>query len=460
MSPQTAKSHFRMYVVTFLSIVLAACLFSAYPASAQNYGTAPVKTLVPLPADLQGELNGVAYRIRVPANWNGTLLVYSYGYADLQSATAAPPLAPPPLSEETLLAQGFALAGVHAAGGVPIPPASDAGWNFKERMQNTVALTAAFHGMVGRPQRTIAWGRSMGGLVTLALIEGFPGLYDAAIPLCALAAGTPRMFDQKLDVRLAYAVVFQTWKDAWGTPGNVRPDLNFGTEVAPVIGPQLTSAHLWQWEFLRLVNGIPPHASLPDPSFYANFLLSNNPFVLQTMWLAFAPAPDLDQRAGGQVAENVGRVYSLDDEDRTYLESYGVSSETLDTLLAEMNEQRIYASDRNARNYANHYYNPTGRITQPVLMLHTTKDAAAIPNNESAYQTAVENQGKEELLMQEFSTGNGMINTHCTFTPAQELAAIDAMMSWLGTGTPPNPSLFFTTTLGFAPDYVPDPWPW
>ena len=46
---------------------------------------------VPLPADLQGELNGVPYRIRVPENWNGTLLVYAYGYAE---AFMPPPLAP------------------------------------------------------------------------------------------------------------------------------------------------------------------------------------------------------------------------------------------------------------------------------------------------------------------------------------------------------------------------------
>lgn len=36
---------------------------------------------VPLPADLSGTLGGTPYRIRVPANWNGTLLVYAHGTA-------------------------------------------------------------------------------------------------------------------------------------------------------------------------------------------------------------------------------------------------------------------------------------------------------------------------------------------------------------------------------------------
>jgi hypothetical protein len=118
-----------------------------------------IATLVSLPADLQGELNGVPYLIRVPANWNGTLLVYSYGFADADANTPAPPLAPLPTDVNALLAKGFALAGVHAAGGVPIPPFTEAGFNFKERIQNNAELTAAFRGMVGQPRRVIAWGR-------------------------------------------------------------------------------------------------------------------------------------------------------------------------------------------------------------------------------------------------------------------------------------------------------------
>ena len=107
---------------------------------------------VPLPADLQGELNGVPYLIRVPANWNGTLLVYSYGYAE--AFTDPLPLAPPIVDVNTLLAKGFALAGIHAAGAVKIPgAATDAGWNVKERIENTAAVTAAFRGLVGRPRR-------------------------------------------------------------------------------------------------------------------------------------------------------------------------------------------------------------------------------------------------------------------------------------------------------------------
>jgi pimeloyl-ACP methyl ester carboxylesterase len=423
----------RMLVVIFPLI-----LTLLVPSSAGQ-----IAARVPLPADLQGELEGVPYRIRVPANWNGTLLVFAHGYNE---TSTPPPLVPQSADEAVLLGKGFALAASRFAGSVPMPgmPA-EAGYTVKNAMQNTVALTAAFRGMVGRPQRTIMWGKSMGGLITLGLIEKFPGHYDGAVALCPPAAGTPRAMDQKLDITLAYAVAFG-WDDAWGTPGYLRDDLNFMTTIYPIALQQMTPDWKGRWEFLRLVNRIPD-----DNSFYppANFRST-------TLYMAIMVRVDLDKRAGGHVAENVGRVYTLSNEDRLYLlNQFGLDA---DPLLAAMNAQAIYISDRNARNYAEHYVNPTGRITRPVFTLHTTGDALATPNNESAYRATVEQQGNGDLLMQQFTSGNGVLNTHCTFSPAQEIAGIDAMMYWLETGNRPGASFF--TAPGFVPGFVPEPWPW
>ncbi len=393
---------------------------------------------------MQDELEGVPYRIRVPANWNGTLLVYSYGYGE-GPKEPPPPLAPQPAEVDLLLAKGFALAACRAAGAVEMAgiPAL-AGWNFKERMQNTAALTAAFRGIVGKPQRTIMWGKSMGGAVTLALIEKFPGLYDGGVALCPPAAGAPRMFDQRLDITLAYAVAFG-WNPAWGTPGNLRDDLSFMDEVYPHVMLQLTPGKIGGWEFIRLVSRSPI-----DSWYVFPFGL---PYRLQSLYMAFVTRVDVEHRAGGTVAQNIGRVYTLTDDEKTYLAGLDVNA---DELLAQMNAQTIFSSDRNARNYVEHYFNPSGRITRPVLTLHTTGDSLAIPQNEGAYRSTVEQQGNGLLLMQQFTHGVA----HCTFTPAQELAAIDAMSSWLDTGNRPDPSSFFTPALGFDPSFEPQPWPW
>lgn len=411
--------------MTWLKPVL---VFGMMLALSTTFSAGPVVPQAYLPADLNGELNGVPYRIVVPGNWNGTLLVYAHGYNE---GSTPPALAPQPADVDMLAGQGFALAASRFAG---------AGWNIKEGMRDTVALTTAFRDLVGLPQRTILWGRSMGGLMALAMIEKFPGIYDAAIALCPPAAGTPRRFDQALDISLAYAAAFG-WDTGWGTPGDLRDDLNFMTDVMPHIMMQLTPAKMGYWEFLRRVNRMPPNT----------FYVGTNRVI--PLYFAIAARAELESRAGGPVAENVGRVYTLTGQDLLELAAMGVDGEA---LLAEMNAGTDIASPRNARNYASHYADPDGRLGRPVLTLHTEGDCLATPNNEGAYRDTVDRQGAGQLLMQQFVPGGG----HCTFTPAQELAAVNAMMSWLDSGTRPDPSLFFPAALGFDAGFIPPGWPW
>jgi hypothetical protein len=59
------------------------------------------------------------YRIRVPANWNGRLIVYAHGYREAALPLA---LAPLPADVEELLAKGFALAASRFGRGVRVPP--------------------------------------------------------------------------------------------------------------------------------------------------------------------------------------------------------------------------------------------------------------------------------------------------------------------------------------------------
>jgi pimeloyl-ACP methyl ester carboxylesterase len=396
-----------------------------------SLGSGQVRTLVPLPADLQGELDGATYRISVPANWNGTLLVYQHGYGEY---VAPPALAPLAADVTTLLNQGYAQAASTFPG---------TGFTVKEGMQNTAALTSLFRDTVGNPRRTIVWGKSMGGLMTLGMIEKFPGLYDGAVALCSPAAGTPRRFDQSLDIALAYAVAFE-WPATWGTPGDIRDDINFTTEVQPHIVARMTPALKGRWEFIRLVNGLPVDLTTA-PSYYAGNLRALN------LFFAIAVRADIERRAGGPIAENVGRVYTLTDSEKAYLAGQGVDA---DTLLAKMNAQTIFAADRNARNYVEHYVDPTGRIRRPVLTVHVIDDALAVPNHANAYRDVVEHAGNGDLLVQQFTNGIG----HCAFTTAQNVASIAAMVDWLETGNRPTSSLF--TAPGFEPTYVPDPWRW
>jgi pimeloyl-ACP methyl ester carboxylesterase len=398
---------------------------------------AQVQAQISLPADLKGQLNGVPYRIMVPANWNGTLLVYAHGYGE---TPPVPLLTPLPTDVSPLLANGFALAASRFAGAVPMAGMPlPTGMTVKEGIQNTLELTHEFSQLVGTPTRTIIWGKSMGGLITLALIEQFPEEYDGAIALCAPDAGTQRLFDQRLDITLSYAALFD-WNPVWGTPGELRNDLNFMTEMYGVVLSQMTPANKGKWEFIRLVNRI------PIDSFYAP---DNN--RLMNLYMAIMSRLEMEHRAGGRVAQNVDRVYKLTDEEKTYLAGLGVDA---NEYLARMNEKRIYVADPQARQFVEQYYDPTGLVTRPLLTIHTTGDPLAVPSHERAYALTVQRAGHRKYLLQEFTTGTG----HCSFTTDQNMTAVNSMMQWLDSGKRPGDSLF-PPELGFVPDYTPPLWP-
>src|SRR5260370_40892041 len=124
-------------------------------------------------------LNGKAtYLIEVPANWNGTLFLYSHGYVIPGDANPARDVAKGDFATRSfMLSSGFALAGSSYA---------TTGWAIHDAIPDQIAVLDLFKRMVGEPKRTIAWGHSLGGMVTAALIQTHPDRFDAALPMCGV----------------------------------------------------------------------------------------------------------------------------------------------------------------------------------------------------------------------------------------------------------------------------------
>ncbi len=240
----------------------------ALPLPSFDTHAQPVAQIGPL--DLAGELHGAPYRIRVPATWNGTLLVFAHGYRDkadhpgeIDNRNAD--IAPSAALEAPLLAQGYALAG---------SAYRDNGWEVEGAIQDTKDLTVP---------RTILWGVSLGSFVTFESMEHFGGVYDGALAMCGAGAGSTRVWDTGLDLYLAYDVVFGTLP-AWGTVGEVRNDLDFDTEVLAKLIPELGNiANFPKFEFLRLVSGTPGRGITPPPppAFFPGWILTDMFFVTE-----------------------------------------------------------------------------------------------------------------------------------------------------------------------------------
>ncbi len=388
-------------------------------------------------ASLEGSIDGAPYKIHVPDNWNRTLLVYAHGYRDRadhlgevdnRQADAAPGGA---LFEAFLLAQGYAIAG---------SAYRENGWAVKEGITDIRRLTKLFHDRFGTPDRTILWGFSLGSIITFESIEKYPKLYDGAIAGCGVGAGTPRALDRGADLAVAYDVTFG-WPAAWGTPGDVRDDLDFETEVAPVLFVQTTNtANFGFFEFIRLVN------HLPEEEFYtgANWLFTD-------MFFNTEARAEVERRAGGPVVQNKDHRYSLTKEEVAYLSSLGIDATA---LLNRMNASLNISAKKSARRYLEKYATYSGKLERPVLTIHTTVDGLVTVDNKSAYRETVEDAGRTSFLVQVFTDSVG----HCTFTPEQLVATVKAMESWLNTRTRPGPG-FFPKALGFNTEFQPPPWP-
>ena len=448
-------------IPSFLLLVLG--LLLTLLVSNPSYG-AVANPIVDLPTDyddaiaggqtLTGTLNGANYRIRVPAGFrNGTLLVYAHGHRDKADHdgeiddTSADAALGGAAMEDALLALGYAVAG---------SAYRDNGWAVQEGISDTLALTNHFRNTIGAPSKTILWGSSMGSVVTFKSIELYPDVYDGAIPMCGVAAGSTMSFDSTLAFTAAYDVAFG-WPESWGTVADVRDDLDFETEVAPVLVPQAQQqSNFGKFEFIRLVSGLPMDGFYEDVG-------GSTPWLFTGMYFLTEARAELERRAGGPAIQNANHIYTLTDEEKTYLTGLGVDAES---MLTEVNNRTNIEANPTARAYLEQYADYTGNITRPVITLHTTKDGLMSVANETVYKEKVAEAGQSDLLYQVYTESVG----HCTFTLEQLIATISAMDKWLTAPegadslngpTPPGPAPTAAdfTAAGFVNDFVPPAWP-
>jgi pimeloyl-ACP methyl ester carboxylesterase len=407
-----------------------------------NLSVVNVSASVP-PIDVTGSIDGAPYRIVVPTNWNKTLLVYAHGYRDKadhqgEVDNRAADIAPTPELAAVLLGQGYALAG---------SAYRENGWAVEEGIRDLKNLTMYFKRNVAKPRANILWAFSMGTVITFKSMERFDDIYDGALCACGVGAGATQSWDSAGDLALAYKTVFGT-PETWGTPGDVRDDIDFETEVQPKLFGEVSSpANFPKFEFLRLVTGTPGRGLNPPapPAFYPGWIFTD-------MFFATEARSELERRAGGAITQNLDRDYNLTVGEKAYLVALGVPSAAIDGWLAAMNGQRNISAPNSSRRYVRRNANYSGEIENPVLTIHTQFDPLVTVSQEFEYAQTVMNAGNSRKLFQTYTNGNG----HCNFTGPQLITAVNAINSWVRNRTKPTAATF-PAAIGFLPDFVPPP---
>ncbi len=160
------------------------------PAYFVDEAKLPFAALPGLPArQLWGVHRNAGYRIEVPDNWNGELVMWAHGFrgTGLELTVDDHPL------RAFLLSKGYAWAASSYAKN-DYTPAQGA--------RDTHALTKLFRRTVGHPGRVYITGASMGGHVTGIVAEQWPRTYAGAMPICGVL-GDYELFDYFLDFNVA-----------------------------------------------------------------------------------------------------------------------------------------------------------------------------------------------------------------------------------------------------------------
>ncbi|HEY7487799.1 MAG TPA: hypothetical protein VH912_25325 [Streptosporangiaceae bacterium] len=370
--------------------------------------------------------DGSTWLADVPAQWNGTLLLYSHGFGPLTAQDA-----PSPAVGAALLARGYALAGSSYAPGSL--------WALGSAVDDQLGTAEAVRGIIGRPRHTIAFGTSMGGLISALL--GETGRVDGALTTCGIVAGGADLNNYQLDAEYALTALLAPG-EAIRLTGYATPD------AANATGARLT-------QLLRDAQATPagrariafaaalfnqsawyPGSTKPAPGDFAEqeaqqfeWLTTGNVvnFVVGgRYWIELAAGGDSGWTAGVDFARLL-RTSSHLPQVRALYRSAGLDMRA--DLMALTRDAGIKA-DRSALAWMLRTSTPTGRLRAPELDVHTVSDQLVPVEQENQYARRVAAAGRSALLRQAYVDRAG----HCNFTTGELVAATDAIRQRVATG--------------------------
>ncbi len=385
---------------------------------------------------LNGKLEGRHFSLAFPWRWNHQAMLFAAGYRPPGLPTWIPDN---PLADDgggafyrIPYAQGFA-AGRSAY--------DKPGMGVQTGAENTYRLKRLLDRLGTR--RTYVQGASMGGDITLALIEKHPQDFAGAIAWCGAVGGWPAELGWATDIRAAYN--YFTRGTGYELPGEKSLEKS-ALGVPPQGLPKEIALPLMLIQSKRVMNPVlrlfAAAAAAPDgpesriiDNIAAVTGIEKDPaaFILPLSLLALGTG-DLNETFGGSVYDNSAKAYSS-----SYLSAEG-------NAALNMGIQRIHAVPA-ALEKARAWYQPTGRFDAKLLTVYNSIDPMAPSTiHEPLLRLAVAQAGNlDRLRQQSVPPQRAMLPgsktegyAHCGFSADQVEASWNELRSWVEQGTSPT----------------------
>jgi pimeloyl-ACP methyl ester carboxylesterase len=387
-------------------LVTAPTVANAAPACD---GKSPIQTCVGVTSD------GAPYAMQVPANFNGTVALYSHGYRYNVDIPAAIPLiggykitnTPEPVPggnaevAKYFFSQGIAILGSGFA---------RQGWNPDSAIKTNVELIGTFKKQFPKTTKVVAWGASLGGVITQGLAEKHPELVSAVAPLCMADNIAPQLtmagdflwgvkvlFDPTIkggNYSAGAAGIAESYADLgklFTVMGKLQAALATGAwpDTASATGKALAAAGVPSRSALLLLGlmaGLPTQSahfdsiSGPEGPLKLTFPLALSPAlaILENGTtagaLAILATQDVENQAGGAIFDNTKTDYAARIEGERVIFNAALSGNTvIEALLGALSAANPGAprakADPAAVAKMNTLHINTGKINVPTILM-------------------------------------------------------------------------------------------
>jgi pimeloyl-ACP methyl ester carboxylesterase len=353
--------------------------------------------------------------MQVPANFNGTVALYSHGYRYNVDIPAGIPLiggykitnTPEPVPggnadvAKYFFSQGIAIVGSGFA---------RQGWNPDSAIATNVELIDTFKKQFPKTTKVVAWGSSLGGVITQGLAEKHPGLVSAVAPMCMADNVAPQLtmagdflwgvkvlFDPTIkggNYSAGAAGVAESYTDlikVFTVMGKLQAALATGAwpDTSSATGKALEAAGVPSRSALLLLGlmaGLPTQSahfdsiSGPEGALKLTFPLALSPALAilengtNAAALAVLATQDVEAQVGGAIFDNTKTDYTARVENERVIYNAALSGNTVvDALLGALSAANPGAPRAVASPAAvakmNALHTNTGKVNVPTVLM-------------------------------------------------------------------------------------------